>query len=47
MSMEIHSQYLLSFAPVSSEDRGFHRIEVSVPERSDAVVRARTGYWAQ
>ncbi len=45
VSMEIHSQYLLSFAPPESEAREFRRIEVSIPSRPDAVVRARTGYW--
>jgi VWFA-related protein len=44
---EIHSQYLLSFVPKSSDNRGFHRLDVAVPSRPDAVVRARPGYWAQ
>jgi len=44
---EIHGQYLLSFAPAESDDHGFHRLEVSVPSRPDAVVRARAGYWAE
>lgn len=42
---EIHGQYLLSFAPAPSDDHGYHRIEVSVPSRPEAVVRARAGYW--
>jgi len=43
---EIHSQYLLSFVPASDRS-GFHRVEVTVPTRPDAVVRARPGYWAE
>jgi len=43
---DIHSQYLVSFTPSSSE-AGFHNLVVAVPSRSDAVVRARPGYWAQ
>jgi len=42
---EIHSQYLLSFVPAESKNTGFHRIEVRVTSRPDAVVRARPGYW--
>ena len=42
---EIHSQYLLSFAPIDSSNASFHRIEVTIPSRPDAVVRARPGYW--
>ena len=44
---EIHSQYLLSFVPQESKNRGFHRLDVVVPSNPDAVVRARPGYWAQ
>jgi VWFA-related protein len=44
---EIHSQYLLSFVPQESKNTGLHHIEVKVPKRSDAVVRARPGYWAE
>ena len=44
---EIHSQYLLSFAPSESKDEGFHRLEVKVPSQPNAVVRSRPGYWPQ
>ena len=44
---EIHSQYLLSFAPAESKNIGFHRIEVKVPRVPDAIVRTRPGYWPQ
>jgi VWFA-related protein len=42
---EIHSQYLLSFTPPDSSERMFRRLEVFLPKRPDAVVRARPGYW--
>jgi VWFA-related protein len=45
MGEEIHSQYLLSFVPASSNGGGFRRLEVTVPSRPDAIVRARPGYW--
>jgi len=44
---EVHSQYLLSFVPMESKNKGYHRISVDVRTRPDAVVRARPGYWAQ
>ncbi len=44
---EIHGQYLLSFAPAETGNAGFHRVEVTVPLKKDAVIRARTGYWAK
>jgi VWFA-related protein len=42
---EIHSQYLLSFQPSESKNKGYHAIGVSVTARPDAIVRARPGYW--
>jgi VWFA-related protein len=42
---EIHSQYLLSFVPHETDNKGYHHIEVAVPTKSDAIVRARPGYW--
>jgi VWFA-related protein len=43
LGAEIHSQYLLSFAPVDSTP-GYHRLEVRLA-RPDAHIRARPGYW--
>jgi VWFA-related protein len=40
---EIHSQYLLTFAPKAPE-RGYHEITVQVTQ-PDLKVRARRGYW--
>lgn len=44
---EIHSQYLLSFAPQESKNSGLHHMEVHVTKFPDAVVRARPGYWPE
>jgi VWFA-related protein len=44
---EIHSQYLLSFAPLESKNSGLHHIEVHIAKFPDAVVRARPGYWPE
>ena len=42
---EIHNQYLISFTPPHSDAEEFHRIRVTVRNRSDLVVRTRAGYW--
>jgi len=42
---ELHSQYLLSFTPTSRMKDGFHQIQVAIPSRPDAVIRARPGYY--
>ena len=43
---ELHSQYLLSFAPAQLEgDTDFHSLEVSVKNRPELVIQARPGYW--
>jgi VWFA-related protein len=42
---EIHGQYLLSFVPRESSNKGYHHIEVAVPSKSDAIIRTRPGYW--
>lgn len=44
---EIHSQYLLSFAPQETKNAGAHRITVTVSKFPDAVVRARPAYWPE
>ena len=44
LGAEIHSQYLLSFAPVAMSENRFRRVQVKVPKQR-AVVRARPGYW--
>jgi VWFA-related protein len=44
---EIHSQYLLSFAPKESNKPGFHQIQVAVPKQPRAVIQVRPGYWAE
>ena len=45
MGEEIHSQYLLSFVPMETKNKGYHRVTVGIRGRSDAVIRARPGYW--
>lgn len=47
MGEEIHGQYLLSFTPPQSKNKGFHQISVTVPSKPEAVVRVREGYWAE
>jgi VWFA-related protein len=43
---DLHSQYLLSFAPSSSgEAVQFHKLEVRVKNHPEAMVRTRPGYW--
>jgi len=41
---EIHSQYLLTFAPTSAEG-GYHEITVKVLTAPNLKIAARTGYW--
>ena len=45
LGAEIHSQYLLSFVPEDSKNKGYHRLNVEVRGHPGAVVRARPGYW--
>ncbi len=42
---ELHAQYILTFTPPRSTAGVYHTIEVKLPGRPDAVVRARPGYW--
>jgi VWFA-related protein len=43
---ELHSQYVLSFAPTQSEgDTDFHSLEVRVKGWADLLIQARPGYW--
>ncbi len=41
---ELHSQYVVSFAP-DSQEPGFHRIEVRLARPVGMLVHARPGYW--
>jgi VWFA-related protein len=45
MGEEVHSQYILSFAPEREGSPGFHQIEVRVRNRPELTVRTRPGYW--
>ncbi len=44
ISDELHSQYLLSYAPNDQTEGGFHEIKVIV-NRPNLEVRTRPGYW--
>ncbi len=44
LGTELHSQYMLSFAPEGSA-AGYHKLEVRVVREGDFRVRARPGYW--
>jgi len=44
ISDELHSQYLLSYAPNNQTEGGFHEIKVIV-NRPNLEVRTRPGYW--
>lgn len=47
LGAEVHSQYILSFAP-SAGRPGMHRIEVGLVNRPDArVARSRRAYWTE
>jgi len=45
LSAEVHSQYLLSFVPRESANKGLHRLIVQVRGHKGALIRARPGYW--
>jgi len=47
MGDEIHSQYLLSFVPPESKNKGFHEIHVSIPAHANYIIRVREGYWPE
>jgi hypothetical protein len=44
---EIRRRYYLSFVPPSDEAPGYHRLEVHIKRRPDAVVHAKPGYWSE
>jgi VWFA-related protein len=41
---EIHSQYLVSYAPSNFAEPGYHTIEVTI-DRSQLITKTRPGYW--
>jgi VWFA-related protein len=45
LGAEIHSVYLLSYAPNNLDEPGFHNIDVRVKGRPSLEVRSRNGYW--
>jgi len=44
ISEELHSQYMISYAPSNGGEGGYHTIEVSI-ERSQLICKTRPGYW--
>ncbi len=44
LGRELHSQYLLTYAPTNIEQGGFHDIRVVV-NRPELIIRTRPGYW--
>jgi hypothetical protein len=45
LSAEVHSQYLLSFQPQETSNKGLHRLIVQVRGHKGAQIRARPDYW--
>lgn len=45
MTRDLDTYYVLTFQPSQRADGRFQRVELST-RRADAIVRARTGYWA-
>jgi VWFA-related protein len=46
LGTELHSQYVISFAPDAATVPGYHRLEVRISRKGDHRIRARPGYWA-
>jgi VWFA-related protein len=46
LSEEVHRQYILNFAPKSSEPGKFHTLRVVVKNRPELQAKTREGYWA-
>jgi VWFA-related protein len=46
LGADIHSRYVISFSPEISPEPRFHRLEVRIKDRPDAIVHTRAGYWS-
>ena len=46
LGVDVHSQYILSF-PAAGAEKGMHRIDVSLPNRTDVRIRARRAWFAE
>jgi len=46
LGVDVHAQYILSFPQPAAAD-GMHRIDVSMPNRTDVRIRSRRAYWAE
>lgn len=45
ISQDIHSQYLVSYAPSNKSEGGYHTITVSIDREPSYKCRTRPGYW--
>ena len=46
LGADIHSRYVISFTPEISSEPRFHRLEVRIKGRPNAIVHSRPGYWS-
>ena len=46
LGTDIHSRYMLSFAPEGERAPAFHQLEIQIRDHPDAKVHARPGYWS-
>jgi len=45
ISQDVHSQYLVSYAPSNRDEGGYHTIMVSIDREPGYICRTRPGYW--
>ena len=45
ISEQVHSQYLVTYAPTNAEEGGFHTIAVTIDRQPDYICKTRPGYW--
>ena len=46
LGIELHGQYVVSFAPEPSAAESYHRLEVRLTRQGEHRIRARPSYWA-
>jgi len=44
ISEELHSQYMITYAPTNGSEGGYHTIQVSI-DRSNLICKTRPGYY--
>lgn len=45
ISQEVHSQYMVSYAPSNAGEGGYHTIAVDIGDEPGYICRTRPGYW--